>query len=437
MNSIINKNSNQNHYYVVCIPGGVEENNIFNSLFNVVSMSGILGASIKYENWSMNRKRKYYRDVVSQFETYLKNNNIKYKFYSYKCFRYICSYFCTNKVVDCKSLDLPIQELEASSISGLPIKDGPPVHQAVMGWFGVEDCMSRDYLPEWNIVYGAILGDIYGSHFEGSRHKELAATKKFQLIYDDSRWTDDTCMTIAVLEALLDGYKNYGKTKECLIKSMKKYGRKYSNAGYGQKFYEWIFSDDNKPYKSYGNGSAMRVSSVGALYDNLHEVLKYAKLTAEVTHNHPEAIKGAQAVAHAIYLARNTSDKFVIKDIISKKYGYNLNRKLEDIRPTYFHDTSCQNSVPEAIIAFLESTSYIDAVKNAISLGGDADTQACIAGAIAGAYYYDFDSEDFYANEIVKKMPDDLINVLKRFHDVLIKKYPFYKKALKKEEFDY
>ena len=123
MNSIINKNSNQNHYYVVCIPGGVEENNIFNSLFNVVSMSGILGASIKYENWSMNRKRKYYRDVVSQFETYLKNNNIKYKFYSYKCFRYICSYFCTNKVVDCESLNLPIQELEASSVSGLPTKN--------------------------------------------------------------------------------------------------------------------------------------------------------------------------------------------------------------------------------------------------------------------------------------------------------------------------
>ena len=227
-------------------------------------------------------------------------------------------------------------------------------------------------------MIGAIIGDIVGSIYEWDNIK----TKKFPFFKSSCFFTDDTVLTIAVKEALEKG----GKKKD-IITALKKYGRKYPNSGYGGNFRKWLLSDDDTPYNSYGNGSAMRVSSVAWKYDSLEAVEKMAKLTAEVTHNHPEGIKGAQATAACIFLARKNASKKEIKAYIEKTYGYNLSRSLEDIRPNYSFDVTCQGTVPEAIIAFLESTDFEDAIRNAIALGGDSDTLAAITGSIAeGAY---------------------------------------------------
>ncbi len=227
-------------------------------------------------------------------------------------------------------------------------------------------------------MLGAIIGDIVGSVYEWHNIKR----KDFELFRDDCFFTDDSVMTVAVAEALMNG----GRPDD-YIDTMKKYGRLYPNAGYGGNFYSWIFSGEREPYNSWGNGSAMRVSPVAWYYNNLNEVENNAEVCASVTHNHPEGIKGAKATAAAIYLARTGKTQEDIKRYIENTYGYDLNRKLNEIRPTYRFNESCQKTVPEAIIAYLESTGYEDAIRNAISLGGDSDTLAAITGSIAEAAY--------------------------------------------------
>ena len=227
-------------------------------------------------------------------------------------------------------------------------------------------------------MLGAIIGDVVGSVYEWDNIK----TKEFPLFSPLSFFTDDSVMTIAVAGALLSGGR-----EEDFIKSMKKHGNMYPDAGYGGSFINWLFSNETKAYNSWGNGSAMRVSPVAWHFDTLSEVEHYAKKSAEITHNHPEGIKGAQATAAAIYLARNGKTKDDIKKYIESKYNYDLSRTLDEIRPSYKFDVSCQGTVPEAIIAFLESNDFEDAIRNAISLGGDSDTIAAITGSIAeGAY---------------------------------------------------
>lgn len=224
-------------------------------------------------------------------------------------------------------------------------------------------------------MLGAIAGDIIGSIYEGNNLK----TKDFPLFQPNCRFTDDTVLTVAVADVLLRGgsYTN----------QFKSYYHRYPYAGYGGNFINWAKSDCREPYNSWGNGSAMRVSPVGFAFNDLDSVLKEAKSSAEVTHNHPEGIKGAQATAAAILLARTTQDKATIRSYITTNFGYNLESTLEQIRPSYKFDVSCQGSVPQAIVAFLESTDFEDAIRNAISIGGDSDTIACIAGSIAQAFY--------------------------------------------------
>jgi len=224
-------------------------------------------------------------------------------------------------------------------------------------------------------MIGAIAGDIIGSVYEFGRTK----SKDFPLFGPGSAFTDDSVLTVAVAQAILTD----GDYKRAVLE----FGRRYPNAGYGGFFAGWLRSPDPKPYNSWGNGSAMRASPVGFAFDSVDEVLCEAQRSAEITHDHPEGIKGAQATALAVFLARTEWDKDLIRTEITSRFGYDLDRTVEDIRPGYGFDESCQRTVPEAIVAFLDSVSYEDAVRNAISLGGDSDTLACITGGIAEAFY--------------------------------------------------
>ena len=225
-------------------------------------------------------------------------------------------------------------------------------------------------------IIGAIIGDIVGSLYEMYNCKST----NFALFTAASQFTDDTVMTVAVADWLLNGVP--------LQKTMPDWGREYPNRGYGGMFYEWLFYSENKePYNSFGNGAGMRVSPCGYYAKSLDEALKLAKLSAEVTHNHPEGIKGAQAIASTIFLARQHKSKDEIKDYIEKAFDYNLHRSCDEIRKTYQFDETCQGSCPEAIIAFLDSHDYESAIRLAVSLGGDSDTIACMTGGIAAAYY--------------------------------------------------
>ncbi len=237
-------------------------------------------------------------------------------------------------------------------------------------------------------MIGAIAGDIIGSVYEHSQIK----TKDFPLFHPRSVFTDDTVLTVAVADAILTGRPYQLSVREI--------GRRYPGVGYGRAFIDWLHSDNPQPYNSWGNGSAMRVSSVGFAFDTENKVLKEAKKTAEISHNHLEGIKGAQATALSIFLARTGCEKEEIRMEISQRFGYDLKRTVDDIRPTYSFDVSCQGSVPEAIIAFLDSRSYEDAVRNAISLGGDSDTLACITGGIAEAFYFFERCEQRRANPV-------------------------------------
>jgi ADP-ribosylglycohydrolase len=224
-------------------------------------------------------------------------------------------------------------------------------------------------------VIGAIAGDIIGSVYEFRPIK----TKVFPLFRPDSDFTDDSVLTVAIAQAILTG-RAYSDT-------VRQLGREYLTAGYAPLFMEWLLSDNPRPYNSFGNGSAMRVSPVGFAYERREEVLREAARTAEFTHSHPEGIKGAQATALAIHLARAGASKKDIRREIGDSFGYDLGRTLSEIRPDYEFFETCQRTVPEAIISFLESESWEDAVRNAISLGGDSDTLACITGGIAEAFY--------------------------------------------------
>ena len=235
-------------------------------------------------------------------------------------------------------------------------------------------------------MIGAILGDIIGQPYEFDRgHK----TKDFPLFCKHPRFTDDTVMTVAIcdgiLKAGLDADENTMKTS--MITSMQLWGHKYPHAGYGGKFYFWLAGESTKPYGSYGNGSAMRVSSVGWLFETLERTREVARWSAEVTHNHPEGIKGAESTASVIWMARKGYTKTQIKEYIIKEFSYDLSRTCDQIRPNYHHVESCQETVPEAITAFLEGTSFEDVIRTAVSLGGDCDTLTDIATGMAEAFY--------------------------------------------------
>lgn len=242
-------------------------------------------------------------------------------------------------------------------------------------------------------MLGAIIGDIAGSPFEFDRHKEIAHSKKFKLLNPESRFTDDTVMTLAMADAVVKAIPVKGmqvseeKFEAQAIKSMQAFGLKYPNAGYGSRFIYWLMRKNPQPYNSWGNGSAMRVSPVAWAFDDLESVEKFAGISARVSHNHPEGIKGAQATAGAIFLARTGHDKAEIKDYVTTRYDYDLSRTLDEIRPNYTHVESCQETVPEAITAFLEGTSFEDVTRQAISLSGDADTLTAIACSIAEGFY--------------------------------------------------
>jgi ADP-ribosylglycohydrolase len=256
-------------------------------------------------------------------------------------------------------------------------------------------------------MIGAIAGDIIGSIYEQRQIK----TKDFPLFDARCRFTDDTVLTVAVADAILSGAP--------YLDSVRRIGRRYPYAGYGGSFFRWLHSNDSRPYNSWGNGSAMRVSPVGFAFQTEDEVLRQARMTAEITHNHPEGIKGAEATALAVFLARTGHDKGAIRSRIKTLFGYDLDRTVDDIRPSYSFDVSCQGTVPEAIVSFLDSESYEDAVRNAISLGGDSDTLACITGGMAEAFYRSVPRE--ISAKVEEILTPDLWEVTKRFCDKYVK----------------
>ena len=270
-------------------------------------------------------------------------------------------------------------------------------------------------------MYGALLGDMIGAPYEFDRGNK---SKEFPLFCEHSHFTDDSVMTIAVAEALLDSQLLDDRAvREALVKSMRKWGKRYPKAGYGRRFYHWLHSRHPEPYGSYGNGAAMRISSAGWLFDTLEETRHMARLSAEVTHNHPEGIKGAEATASAIFLARTGHDKDEIKAYLVSEFGYDLSRSCEQIRPGYRHNESCQKTVPEAITAFLEGTDFEDVIRTAVSLGGDCDTLTCIAGSMAEAFY---GVPALLEAECRRRLPADMLDILGRFdisrehgHDVI------------------
>jgi ADP-ribosylglycohydrolase len=255
----------------------------------------------------------------------------------------------------------------------------------------------------WNML-GAIAGDVIGSVYEAHPIKST----DFALFGRHSQFTDDTVLTIATAYSILE--------KVDYAEAFRTFGRRYPRAGYGGAFYHWLFSPQSGPYNSWGNGSAMRVSPVGLAFESIDAVLEEAERSASVTHNHPEGIKGAQATALAVFLARKGENKDSIKSEIEKRFTYDLKHTLDDIRPGYRFDVSCQGSVPESITAFLESEDFEDAVRKAVSLGGDSDTMACIAGGIAHAFYRKI-PEDIVAN-VRERLPAEFLEIMDRFMEI-------------------
>jgi ADP-ribosylglycohydrolase len=256
------------------------------------------------------------------------------------------------------------------------------------------------YIPT---IIGAIAGDIIGAPYEWNRIK----TTEFPLFSAESDFTDDTVLTIAVADSILSG-KDFAAT-------LRDYGRRYPNRGYGGFFRHWLHSDNPRPYGSFGNGSAMRASPTGFAASTLEEAVQLAQHSAEVTHNHPEGIKGAQATAAAIYLARTGCTKQQIRDYVTRAFGYDLDFTLDEIRPTYRFNETCQQTVPQAIVAFLESTDYESAIRLAISLGGDSDTLACITGGIAAAYYKEI--PEAIVQNTLSLLPEEFREVIRRFDE--------------------
>ena len=263
-------------------------------------------------------------------------------------------------------------------------------------------------------MYGAILGDMIGSPYEFDRGRK---TKDFPFFDRGATFTDDSVMTIAVADALMRAegmgvIEDETRTKDLIIDMMHKWGHRYPNSGYGGRFRDWLKYRSRKPYNSFGNGSAMRVASAGWMFDDLETTRKVARWTAEVTHNHPEGVKGADATASAIWMARNGYSKEDIRGFIINDIGYDLSRTCDDIRPGYHHVESCQETVPEAITAFLEGTDFEDVIRTAVSLGGDCDTLTCIAGSIAEAFY---GVPDELKTECQERLPEALCEILDKF----------------------
>lgn len=274
-------------------------------------------------------------------------------------------------------------------------------------------------------MYGAILGDIIGSPYEFD--EQNIKTKDFPLFSPESRFTDDSVMTIAVASAFIkvllcrrdDNWmlRDYAEEKvvnDLVTANLKYWGNEYLDAGYGRRFIDWLAHGDG-PYNSYGNGSAMRVSSAGWLFDTLDETIKMAGYSAEVTHNHPEGIKGAKAVAAAIYMARTGASKEEIKEYMESNFWYDLSRTVDEIRPGYHHVETCQGTVPEAITAFLEGEDFEDVIRTAVSLGGDCDTLTCIAGSMAEAFY---GVPEELKEECRRRITPDMRNVLDGFDEL-------------------
>ena len=264
-------------------------------------------------------------------------------------------------------------------------------------------------------MLGAIIGDIVGSPYEFTQNN--IKTTDFPLFSNKSKFTDDTVMTVAVAEGAMQGHGSPESTREAIIDAMHKYGRMFPFAGYGQKFFLWLGTKKHTPYGSYGNGSTMRVSPVAWAYDTLEDVERYARISAEVTHNHPEGIKGACSTAAAIFMGRNGATQEEIRAYISERYGYDLSRTLTEIRPGYIHVESCQESVPEAIIAFLESTSFENAIRKAVSLGGDSDTIAAITGSIAEGFYREISQK--IVDEAMSRLDSRLIAAIEAWRNWL------------------
>ena len=250
-------------------------------------------------------------------------------------------------------------------------------------------------------IIGAIIGDIVGSRFEWNNYKDT----DFELFTDACEFTDDTVMTVAVADWLVSAGS--------LPHIMSDWAYKYPTRGYGIKFFNWLFMDkEHRPYNSFGNGSGMRVSPVGFYAQSLEETLELANISAVISHNHPEGIKGAQAIASAVYMARTGCSKKDIRNYIEQTFDYNLQRSCDDIRPTYKFNMTCQNSCPEAIIAFMDSWDYESAIRLAVSLGGDSDTIACMTGGIAAAYY---GVPDNLIEQTRRYLPDEMLEVINKF----------------------
>jgi ADP-ribosylglycohydrolase len=253
-------------------------------------------------------------------------------------------------------------------------------------------------------VIGGCVGDIVGSVYEFS---EDIKTTEFTLFTPECFYTDDTVLSIATSFAILHNL-DYGKCYRV-------FGKKFPNCGYGSGFLKWIFDDSMGPYNSFGNGSAMRVSPVGFAFNTKEKVLEEAKKSAECTHSHPEGIAGAQATALAVFMARNHAPREEIRQVMSDMFGYDMSRTVDSIRPTYQFEVSCQKTVPEAIIAFLESETFEHAIRLAISLGGDCDTVACVTGGIAQAYYGGVPR--WIAKEALSRLPKLFLKIIKEFRD--------------------
>lgn len=258
-------------------------------------------------------------------------------------------------------------------------------------------------------MLGAIAGDVVGSIYEWDNVR----SKKFEMFSSKSRFTDDSVLTIATMDAVLNG--------KAFDASYKEWFRKYPDAGFSGNFKKWAMSDELGPYNSFGNGSAMRISPVGYYYCTLEEVLFTAGESASVTHNHPEGIKGAKATAASIYLAKNGASKKEIKDYVEGTFGYNLSEGIDSIRKWYSYDVSCQGSVPEAIVSFLDSEDYEDAVRNAVSIGGDSDTIACITGGLAEAYYKEI--PEHITEKVMGLLTEDMKEVMQKFYDEVYKRW--------------
>ncbi len=260
-------------------------------------------------------------------------------------------------------------------------------------------------------MYGAMIGDVAGSRFEFDNGGK---SKVFEFFTKANEFTDDTIMTCAVAEALMDAGRDADEKtlKNILIKAMKKWGQRYPYAGYGVRFIGWVLTEDPKPYGSYGNGSGMRVSAAGWLYDTIERTREVARWTAEVTHNHPEGIKGAESTAAAIFLARNGASKEEIKKYLENEFGYDLSRTLDDIRPTYHHVEDCMRTMPEAFTCFLESENFEDCIRNVMYIGGDTDTLAAIAGAVAEAFW---GIPVTMRAKVREYIPQDVLEVTERF----------------------